>query len=105
MPGPTTVLQARTQRPQARVLAQSDRILNYAGANYSVTGNYRQEHRGRRLEYWHKVTGSSTMLGPTTALQARTQRPQARVLAQSDRILDYTRANYSVTGKDTEAAG
>ncbi len=37
MPGPTTVSQARTQRQQARVLAQSDRILNYAGTNYSVT--------------------------------------------------------------------
>ncbi len=55
-------------------LAQSDRILNYAGANYSVTGK-------------------------------DTERPQARVLAQSDRILNYAGANYSVTGKDTEAAG
>ena len=45
------------------------------------------------------------MQGPTTALQARTQGPQARLLAQSDRILNYAGANYSVTGKDTEAAG
>ncbi len=45
------------------------------------------------------------MPGPTTVLQARTQRAQARVLAQSDRILNYAGANYSVTGKDTEAAG
>jgi hypothetical protein len=45
------------------------------------------------------------MPGPTTVSQARTQRPKARVLAQSDRILNYAGANYSVTGKDTEAAG
>ncbi len=45
------------------------------------------------------------MLGPTTVLQARTQSAQARVLAQSDRILNYAGANCSVTGKDTEAAG
>ncbi len=38
MPGPTTVSQARTQRQQARELARSDRILNYARANYSVRG-------------------------------------------------------------------
>ncbi len=37
MPGPTTVSLARTQRPQARVLDQSDRIPNYAGANYNIT--------------------------------------------------------------------
>ncbi len=45
------------------------------------------------------------MQGPTTVSQARTQRLQARVLAQSNRILNYAGANYSVTGKDTEAAG
>ncbi len=48
--GPTTVSQARTQRPQARVLAQSDRILNYAGANYSVTGKGIQRQWVRELE-------------------------------------------------------
>ncbi len=45
------------------------------------------------------------MLRPTTVSQSRKQRPQARVLAQSDRNLIYAGANYSVTGKDTEAAG
>ncbi len=45
------------------------------------------------------------MPGPTIVLQARTQRQQARVLAQSDRILNYAEANYSVTVKETEAAG
>jgi hypothetical protein len=55
--------------------------------------------------YWHRAIGSSTMQGSTIVSQARTQRPQARVLAQSDSILNYAEANYSVTGKDTEAAG
>ncbi len=45
------------------------------------------------------------MQGPTAALQARTQRPQARVLAQSNKILNYVGTNYSVTGKGTEAVG